>query len=434
MNAVGIIAEFNPFHEGHAEHLRETKKISGREKIIAAMSGNFVQRGEPAIVDKFLRTKMALVSGVDVVIEIPVPYVLCGADFFARAGVGLLAATGVVDALSFGSESGDIDAIKTAARVLAEEPDAYKKILHEELSRGKSFAAARGNALRETCGNDDEVGKDENFFTKPNNTLAMEYCKALQLLKSPMEVFTTHRKSGGASATKIRKMLLSHEKNFYEENFSACEISKEKNFSSYEIFENLSEKNFLPREIFEILREKNFLPLEEKISSHEKNFCEKYFTSREKKFVTLDDFSEIFRFVLFSRNFILGEGLENRFKKFCGDFDKISDFVAAVKTKRYTHTRLQRAVLRVILGIDAPVGDPQYIRVLGFRRESADLLGEITKKAALPVITNGAAIDEIFSRCGDMLAKEFEAGDIFRCVSGARGGFRSERAAQIVIV
>jgi predicted nucleotidyltransferase len=361
MKTAGVIAEFNPFHSGHAEHLNETRKKFDCEKIIAVMSGNFVQRGEPAIYNKWQRTETALRAGVDIVIELPVPYVISGADYFARAGVALLAATGVVDALSFGSESGDITTIKEAGKILAEEPDAYKKILRENLDNGSSFAAARGAALSQCL-----PKAPSELFSKPNNCLAIEYCKALNLLREPMEAFTTQRRGGGASATKIRKAL--------------------------------------------------------------REDC--------AKIATLDDFTDIFKYLLFSREFNLGEGLENRFRKFCGELDTLSNFLAAVKTKRYTFTRLQRSVIGMILNITADeLGEVQYIRVLGFRKESADLLGKLTKKAALPVITHGAAIDKILREGGSaakMLAKDLEAGDIYRCATRERGGFRSERARSVI--
>jgi predicted nucleotidyltransferase len=408
MRVAGVVAEFNPLHGGHVEHFRETKKISACEKIVCAMSGNFVQRGEPALCDKWRRTRMALLAGADVVVEIPVPYVVGGADFFARGSVGLLVATGVVDALCFGSECGDVSAIKKAAEILAAEPQEYKNILRENLSAGLSFAAARGDALRKIFAN-----APEGLFTKPNNTLAIEYCKALGILRSKIEIFTTHRKSGGPSATKIR-----------------AEIAAANSF----------EMPAFAKEILEEAREK-------------------------KETALLNDFTEIFRYLLYTRDFNLGEGLENRFRKFC-DFENISDFLDAAKTKRYTRTRLSRAVMQIILNISASDmnffeknGGVQYIRVLGFRRESTNLLSEITKKAALPVITHGAAIDNmlgpvrkfptreysanderrefpdaIASAAAKMLAKDLEAGDIYRCATHARGGFRSERAAELVLL
>jgi len=398
MNA-GVIVEFNPFHNGHATHLQLTREITACKKIIAVMSGNFVQRGEPAMCDKARRVKMALEAGVDIVIEIPVPYATASAGFFAQAGVKLLAATGVVDALSFGSESGDIAAITAAGKVLADEPPAYKEALREGLAVGKSFAAARGAAL-ERC-----INGADGLFTKPNNCLAMEYCKALYLLGSHMEVFTTYREGGGPSATKLRRVFHA------SENEKQCR-------------DNIA--GLLPDFALEILMQ----------------------ARDNAETVMIDDFTEIFRYLLYTQEFDLREGLENRFRRLCASFPKaakLSDFLATAKTKRYTHTRLQRTVLRMILGInesDMTVydenGGVQYLRVLGFRKESAALLGEMTKKATLPVITNGAAIDAILSgnagqAAAKMLAKELESGDIYRMASGASGGFRSERAMGMVL-
>jgi len=435
----GVIVEFNPFHNGHAEHLQLTREITACEKIVAVMSGNFVQRGEPAMCDKYMRTKMALEAGVDIVIEIPVPYATAGAGFFAQAGVKLLAATGVVNALSFGSESGDIAAITAAGKVLATEPQLYKETLREGLGAGKSFAAARGAAL-EKC-----VNSALDLFTKPNNCLAMEYCKALYMLAptfagNPIEIFTTHRESGGPSATNLRRAFHAGELAPVDVCATSTLIDTcgtSTNIDACPTISNMA--GHLPSSVLEIL-------------THARENAET---------VTLDDFTEIFRFLLYTKNFDLGEGLENRFRKMCASFPKaakISDFLAAAKTKRYTHTRLQRTILRMILGIiDADMtfyeenGGVQYIRVLGFRKESANLLGEITKKATLPVITHGAAIDEILagnarfmgctpatittaSPAAKMLAKELEAGDIYRLASGANGGFRSERASQVVII
>ncbi|MCL2225366.1 MAG: nucleotidyltransferase family protein [Defluviitaleaceae bacterium] len=398
MKAVGVIVEFNPFHNGHGVHLRESRELSGRDRIVAVMSGNFVQRGEPALCDKWRRTKMALLSGVDIVIEIPVPYVIAGADYFARAGVGLLAATGVVDALSFGSEAGDLSTIKEAGRVLAEEPPAYKNALREKLAQGASFATARGAALEACLGE-----TPDGLLTKPNNGLAMEYCKALRLLGDPMEIFTTHRTSGGPSATKIRRA-------FNVANDSAA------NTSPFRI------QDHLPPHALEILEA----------------------ARKNGETATLNDFSSIFRYLLSTRDFDLGEGLENRFRKLNGDFATLSDFLSAAKTKRYTLTRLQRAALKIILNITAADmahyenhGGAQYIRVLGFRKNSSNLLGEITKKATLPVITNGAAMDSILQSntpAAKLLAKELEAGDIYRTATNAPGGFRSERGNEIIIV
>ena len=400
MNFVGIVAEFNPLHNGHFAHITETRAKTGCKYIVAVISGNFVQRGEPAICNKLLRTKMALLHGVDLVIEIPVQYVISGADYFARGSVALLNATGVMDALCFGSESGNITEITEAGRILATEPELYKATLRESLDNGLSFAAAKGAALKACFKSEPSDG----LLNLPNNGLAMEYCKALELLGNPMQVFTTHRVPGGPSATNIRNTL----------------TGKIKKPSDTKIVsdENLS----LPEKVEDILR-------------------------GVRKFVHLDDFSDAFRYMLYSESKIvdgLSEGLGNRFRKMCGEYSQIFDLLAAVKTKRYTFTRLQRTVLQILLNISSEdmaefeqAGGVQYIRVLGFRKEASDLLGEITRKAKLPVITHGEAMDEIL-RGNDMAAKmlnqELMAGDVYRLASGESGGYRSERGAGIVVV
>ena len=385
----GIIVEFNPFHNGHGIHIEETRKLTGCKYVVAVMSGNFVQRGEPAICNKWKRTQMALLNGVDVVIEIPVQYVISGADYFARGSVGLLNATGIVDALCFGSECGNLQDIVASGHVLAKEPTLYKEGLRDGLNKGLSFAAAKGAAL-EACLGDVSDG----LLTKPNNGLAIEYCKALKLLDSSMEVFTTHRQQGGASATKIRHGILSGEE----------------------------AGNDIPKNVADTLRDVS-------------------------KFVQLDEFSDIFRYLLYTNTDAvasLSEGLGNRFQRLCSEFSKISDLLAAVKTKRYTYTRLQRDVLKILLNIlpqdmknFEQNGGVQYIRVLGFRKKAAGIVGEITRKASLPVVTHGVALDKLLKNGGvaaKMLSQELAAGDIYRVVSGESGGYRSERGKGVVVV
>jgi len=375
MDIAGIIVEFNPFHNGHDFHIKKTREITGCKYIIAVMSGNFVQRGEPAICDKWRRTEMALNLGVDMVIEIPVPYVIAGADYFARASVGLLAKTGIVDCLSFGSELGDLSILMEAGQILAEEPSLYKQRLQAELSDGKSFATAHKTALRDVLLNKNSNIKNipESLFTKPNNCLAMEYCKVMQLLNNPFQIFTTHRAEGGVSATKIRK-----------------------DFINKTLIQNQ-----MPDIAYKILKD---APINE-----------------------LDNYSSIFRYLCITKELDLGEGLEHRFKRLAPEYNKLSDLIMAVKTKRYTHTRLQRAVISVLLEIDKSTinmyeesGGVQYIRVLGFREESRHLLSELSRKATLPVITHKKIIGEVLKRGGvakHMLKKELLSEEIYNLVT-----------------
>jgi predicted nucleotidyltransferase len=407
IKATGIIVELNPLHNGHIAHIRETRRVTGCDHIIAVMSGNFVQRGEPAIIDKWRRTEMALRAGVDIVIELPLPYVLGGADYFARGAVGLLAATGVVDCLCFGSESGDIDAIREGGRILADEPPLYKKTLRVALDTGKSFAAARGMALEAvfsaTAVNFGGIPQnyDPGLTTRPNNGLGMEYCKAIALLDNCMKVYTTHRTAGGPSATAIRKALVGRAP-------------------------GLSYESDLPGYALDILREAESLG----------------------ELVRLDDFSDVFRYALVreaaygcnieTKNIFLNddgdEGLANRFRKLAPAHPRLTDLLAAVKTKRYAFTRLQRFALRVILGVDPPVCGPAYIRVLGFHKEAARLLGEMVRRARLPVLTHGASINALMAQGGPSaktLAKDMEAWDIYR-LAYKKGSRRSEREMKII--
>jgi len=390
MTAAGVIVEFNPIHNGHIEHLNETRRLTGREHIVAVMSGNFVQRGEPAICDKWRRTKMALLAGADIVIELPLPYVISGADYFARGSVGLLMATGVVDALCFGSESGDLPLLMQAGRVLALEPDEYKDALRAGLGKGLSFAAARGAGLGAVMGD-----VPDGFLSQPNNGLGMEYCKALWKIGMPMEVFTSYRAYGGPSATAIRRAVLGGDKAFP------------------------TWADTMPAYAAEILLD----------------------AIKNGEIASLNSYSHLFRYLLFTQELCMGEGLENRFRHYTKSHLHLSDLLDAVKTKRYTYTRLQRVALGVILGAGSAdialyenAGGPQYIRVLGFRREAAGLLGQITKKASLPVITHGQAMDNQVGVAAKMLAKELEAGDIYKMAFGGSYGYRHERGQGIVIV
>ena len=423
MKATGVIVEFNPLHNGHIEHLNETRRITRRENIIAVMSGNFVQRGEPAICDKWRRTRMALMAGVDIVIELPVYYAISGADYFARGAVKLLAATGVVDKLCFGSESGDLTLVKEAGRVLAHEPDEYKRVLCEGLGKGISFAAARGMALESVLG-----AKSGNvppgFLTKPNNGLGMEYCKALWLMGWPMDAYTSFRAAGGPSATAIRKGIinlpLGGNPSLGNSPSLLAERSNPKPVHDYSSATfNKSTSCLLPTYVIKIMQE----------------------AIEAGEIAQLDDYSDIFRYLLFSQKLDMGEGLENRFRRFARERGSLTELLDAVKTKRYTYTRLQRAALGVILGMcpktlaaHENAGGPAYIRVLGFRREAAGLLGEMTRHAALPVITTGEAMDKLEGLAAAMLAKEFEVGDIYRLAFGGTAKYRHERGMPLVVV
>jgi len=388
MRVAGIIVEYNPLHNGHIEHLNDTRRLTNCDSIVAVMSGNFVQRGEPAICDKWRRTRMALNAGVDVVVEIPVGFVLGGAEAFARGSVGLLAATNVVDALCFGSESGDLDAMLAAGKILSQDDKTFREALRAGLNRGLSFAAARGDALSIAMKNVAcATFPPDGLLTRPNNVLGIEYCKALWDLNLPMEVYTSHR-IVRTTASGVRKGI------FTGQNMASC----------------------MPEDAYNILME----------------------AAVPGMLGQMDALSAVFQYILRTNHTLdVGEGLENRFRRFALEHWTISDILAAVKTKRYVYTRLQRTVMLMILGLsDVTVTALPYIRILGFRRDAAHLVGEIAKKASIPVLTHGTAMDDLTGYARAALEKEFESSAVYAMsYVGASGApYTPERAMPLVVV
>ncbi|MFQ9151713.1 MAG: nucleotidyltransferase family protein [Blautia sp.] len=178
MKVTGIIAEYNPFHQGHAYHLSRARELTGADRILVVMGGNFMQRGEPAIIDKYTRTEMALRNGADLVLELPAASATGSAEYFAEGAVELLDASGVVNELCFGSELGELEPLEKAAELLLEEPEDYQELLRTELKKGKTFPEARETALSAFL-------PEQSLLASPNNILAIEYIKALKRRKVP---------------------------------------------------------------------------------------------------------------------------------------------------------------------------------------------------------------------------------------------------------
>ena len=216
---LGIIADYNPFHNGHLLHLNQSKKATNCNYTICVMTGNFTQRSEPSIVDKWTKAKMALASGVDLVIELPIHYAISSAENFADGAVKILNSLGIVDYLSFGSESGDIQLLDSIADILHKNPREFSSLLSHELKKGSSFPAARENALLMYLG---DTRKYANIISAPNNILGIEYMKALKKYKSKIIPVSIKRKdaefnsltvhTGIASATAIRELIKTNQK------------------------------------------------------------------------------------------------------------------------------------------------------------------------------------------------------------------------------
>ena len=395
METIGIVAEYNPFHNGHLYMLQEAKKLTGAKNVVVVMSGDFVQRGAPAWTDKYLRTKLALAAGVDMVFELPVCYATASAEPFAAAGVNLLHSLGFVEGICFGSEYGKLEELNQAAEYLATPPASFDRQIKELTAAGASYPTARMMALPEQW---------QKLVSFPNTTLGIEYLKEIKRLKSPLIPIVIKRTAAGhhdtalsgtiASATAIRAAYSSPGKGELPENMLAS----------------------LPESSAGLLKE---------------NW--KHFP------VTTDDFSLLMYYRLSqvtqkeSRDILdMTPELYNRIQNLLPEYDTLSSFTEKLKTRQFTYSRISRVLLHCLLGIkkeDIRQNFPlvPYARLLGFRKEKSGLLREVEK---IPVITkpsNGFALLDTFYDQADtgrqlsaygktLLKKDFAAANIYRQV------------------
>ena len=349
---LGIIAEYNPFHNGHMYHLQKAKEQSGAQYCICVMSGNFVQRGNTSIVNKWKKAEMALLNGVDLVIELPTIYSVASAEGFSLGAIKLLNNLKIVDAISFGTETSDFAALNNISSIVNDEPMKYKSILNSELKKGLSFPTARENALMLYL-NDNK--RYDNILNTPNNILAIEYLKALKKIKSTIQPIPVKREKvyyndnvivdEFASATAIRKLLKNEE-------FS--EIRKVVPKSTYQILKKETELGNVVLDL----------------SRYEKEIIYNLRRMTVSEIAELPD---------------VNEGLEHSLKNAANYSNDITNLINIVKTKRYTVTRIQRILICALLGITkrdvgmAKKTEP-YIRVLGFNEKGKELISRINKQ------------------------------------------------------
>lgn len=360
-NVLGIIAEYNPFHNGHLYHLNESKKQANADYSVALITGNFVQRGDVSIINKWAKAEMALQSGVDLVIELPTLYSISSAENFAYGSMKILNSLGVVNAVSFGTEQADIDTLDSIATVLLEEPKEYVSVLNHELSKGISFPKARENALLLYL---NDIRRYANVLSCPNNILGIEYLKALKKLKSNLIPIAIPRNKVGynsletvdnfASATAIRQMLVTRNtKNLHR---------------------------FVPESSYEIL--KNCISNGQYVSGLSQFEKEIMYILRK---MTVSEIAEIPD---------VTEGLENLIKEAANSCNSVQEFINIVKSKRYTQTRIQRILVYALLNItkkDMMNLDKvtPYIRVLGFNSKGRDILSAInSSKSKVNIVTS----------------------------------------------
>lgn len=362
MNITGIIAEYNPLHSGHEHHINVTKSILKSDGTIGIISGNFVQRGIPAMIDKWNRTKMALLSGIDLVIELPVIYAVSSAEFFAFGAVSLLNALGGVTNISFGSELGEIEPLISIAKILNSEPFEFREELINNINQGMSYPTARSKALIKIYSSKLTYDINELFKTS-NNILGIEYCKSILKLNSRINPFTINRVGDSYNSDKIVSEFTSATaiRKYLKQNKDISSICTYLPQSSYNIIKNLQESNY------DFTFEDDMLPF----------IKHKYFATRNK-FENLPDVTE---------------GIDNKIHKAIEKYNNIDDVIQNVKSKRFTYSRISRILCQYFIGfdtLDSKLLRSQqcpYARILGFNNTGKSILKHLKKHTSIPIYT-----------------------------------------------
>lgn len=411
MKVNGIVAEYNPLHSGHKYQLEDAKKHTGADYTVVVMSGNFVQRGAPALLDKYKRAHMALSCGADLVLELPACCAVASAEYFAMGAASLLDKLGVVDYLCFGSECGDIPILQQIAEILAREPEAYAAALRASLRQGHSYPSARTRALIQYA---PHLGSCREVLSSPNNILGIEYLKALCRLGSPMVPCTTKRLGA----------------DYHDSRFGECQCSalaiREAVFSGQD---SAFLKSHMPGSAYAILLE----------------------ALQETSPLCANDFSAVLHYKLlqesgagYDRYLDVSPELSGRIRNNLYSFCSFRDFCDLLKSRDMTYTRISRCLLHILLGLDnetmhlcKSLGYAPYARVLGFRREAEALLAAIKERASIPMITKLAdAGNHLEGDALAMLQKEIRINEIYLSAAAVKAGrsMGSECSVPIVIL
>lgn len=369
MKVAGIIAEYNPFHNGHAFLVQKARE-AGFTHIAAVMSGNFVQRGEPALMHHSVRTRAALECGVDLVLQLPSVYAVSPAQSFARAGAEILNGLGCVDALVFGSECGDAEKIVSAAKLVY--GDKINPFIAQELEKGITFAAARENALRKIN------PEAADIIQSPNNILGVEYAAALERIGSKIQPVTFERV--GAA----------HDSALEAGGIASASLIREKTRTGESI------EAFVPAKAAEIYKKADIAD----IKKIENAILYKMRTASADELAKAPDVSE---------------GIENRIISAAKQATSLEELYVLAKTKRYTHARIRRIILNHFLNVtadDLQIPAP-YIRVTGFNERGAQIIRAAKATATLPAITKAADVARLGERAQRIFSLECTAGDVY---------------------
>lgn len=394
---LGIIAEYNPFHNGHLYHLEECKRRSGCDYVAVVLSGDFVQRGTPAFLDKYSRARFALLAGADVVFELPVCFATGSAEFFAKGAVALLHSLGIVDCLGFGCESDSLPGLKALADFLNAEPEEYRALLQDALRSGMNFPTAVQKAAA-SCISEDAV----KLLASPNNILAVEYLKALRSFSSPIQPIPLRRVGRGyhdttcegdfASATAIRRLFLG------DPTPATDPLSGQ-----------------VPAFVYQKLRTPGFRPVPE------------------------DSFSDLLYYKLQGLPKAALTGYQDvspeLADRICASLRipfSFSAFTGILSSKSFTASRVRRALLHILLSVTteemaqaAALSFAPYARLLGLRRSSAHILRRAADAGHIPIVTKPADARRKLHRAAlPFLEQDIAAAALYNQVAYSHCGLR----------
>lgn len=388
MKVCGIIAEYNPFHNGHKYQLNMAKQITGADYVVIVLSGNFTQRGSVAIMDKYTRSQAALLCGADLVIELPLYYAAGSAEYFSNGAISLLDKLGVVDSICFGSESGNIEAMTNIAEFLIHEPDSFKELLTEYLKDGLTYPQARSLAL---CNHFPDNPEYQQILTTPNNILGIEYIKAIKKRNSKIVPYTNLRVGSDY-----------HDKRLQQNNSSAIAIRHS--------LESKNDINLvtdqMPEETYTLLQDhfqKDFPLFPDSVSSI---LYYKLITESHKGYTEYVDVSP---------------DISDRIKNHLSQYENFTQFSDLLKSKDVTYSRISRCLVHILLNIKKEslkkyIADDYipYARMLGFKHEARPLLNAIKNNSSIPLLSKLADAAKILDANGlEMLKEDITASHIY---------------------
>ena len=412
MKTVGIIAEYNPFHNGHTYQIAMAKKMTGADYCIVVMSGDFVQRGTPAIMNKYMRAQSALENGADLVLELPVYYATSSAEYFASGAVALLDKLGVIDTLCFGSECGDIEVLSAFAETLLDETPQFKQVLKQQMKTGASYPQARNHALSVTA---PHLTGALHVLQSPNNILGLEYIKALKKRQSRIQPYTLNRLGAGYHAATL------------ETSYS----------SALAIRESISQRN-------------DIRYVKDQIPSGAYDAMERAFGHTFP--ILPDDLSTLLPYKLlleqdsgYTSYLDIDASFSDRLTRMFPSYTDHASFCEQLKTKNMTYTRVSRNLLHILLNIYQKDMDSfckedyiYYARMLGFKKEAESLLGSIKEHTEIPLLSKLADADSVIDQKNGhkMLTADIRSSHIYSLLTQQKfgGELQNEYRNQMIVM